>query len=189
MLLLGLLASQVDAVVPLDSDYDLLQTYQNNNNTSSFVFSNLVSSYAGTYQHLQLRLSMKDTDTLANTQNLFLRLDGGVGSYTHYLGTDSTGIVSEYKNDNWIRIRSGTTKGGDTYGYSASVIDILDAFETNKRTVVRSLSGQVTGNSAGIWLGSGFRMNTSSGVDSITLDGNDPIKSGSRASLYGIKVS
>ena len=172
--------------IPFISDFDLLETVETGASVSSVTFSSLNSTYGSDYQHLQLRLVMQDTDALSNTQNLFLKLNGGTGSRTHYLEGDGSTVSSDTKTDSYIRVRSGFTKGGDTYGFSVSVIDILDAFDTSKNKTVRYLSGAYALNANGVALGSGFRSDTTA-LDTITLDGNDAINTGSRMSLYGLK--
>jgi hypothetical protein len=81
---------------------------------------------------------------------------------------------------------TGATSGTGTY--AASVIDILDPFDTNKNTTIRVLTG-FTGAINRVLLESGLWMNTDA-ITSITFDEyyGSSFAAGSRFSLYGLKV-
>jgi hypothetical protein len=72
--------------------------------------------------------------------------------------------------------------------FAVGTIDILDAFESTKNKVTRSLSGYVGGNSA-IALKSGLWVNTAAitQIDLTNWDGASHA-AGSRFSLYGIRA-
>lgn len=166
--------------------FDLLETQILSSNTSSVTFSSL-STYASTYQHLQIRAVAKTDRGGADNDNVIIRFNGDSGSnYScHFLrgagGSASSGALS---NETKIIARA---VGGNDGNFGAVVIDILDAFETTKYKTTRSLGGY---SNAILELGSGSWRNTAA-LTSILLDQDvgSNFLVGSRFSLYGSKVA
>jgi len=166
--------------------FDLLETQILSSNTSSITFSSL-STYASTYQHLQIRAVAKTDRSGADNDTVIMRFNGDSASnYScHYLRGQS-GSVSSGANTSETKILCraiGATDGN----FGALVIDILDAFETTKYKTTRSLGGY---SNAILELGSGSWRNTAA-LTSILLDQDvgSNFLTGSRFSLYGSKVA
>jgi hypothetical protein len=173
--------------------YDLLETQVLGGSSASVTFSSL-STYAATYQHLQIRaVSRLDSGSGDEAQG-YIRFNGDSG--TNYSGhwllgfgsgsPVSTSFVSVSYMPGLDHALNATAGGN----FAASVIDILDAFETTKFKTIRSLSGAAAG---GIFLTSGSWRNTNA-LTSITLGPptNQPtwnLATGSRYSLYGLKAA
>ena len=189
MLLLGVLAAQAEAAAPaVASDYDLLETEILTGSQASVTFSSLNSTYGSTYQHLQLRLVTRQN--AAGSEPFGIRFNGDTSSShtMHGLYGDGSSANSRYEaaNDAFDRIAySGNSDVAD--GFGATIIDILDAFETTKYTTVRALSGETSSNY--ITLTSGVYLKTNA-IDSILIQkftGSADYYTGSRFSLYGLK--
>ena len=185
--LLGILNAQAAGAAGAPGDYDLLETEILTGSQSSVTFSSLNSTYGADYQHLQIRAVVRTNraivgDVLYTTFNG----TGGTSYNWHYLYGDGSSVASTGAgNDSEIEIfriaSSGTT--GDVFG--ASVIDILDAFETTKFTTIRHLSG-VASNQNEIHLGSGAFRSTNA-IDSIGFTSIGDYVTGTRFSLYGLR--
>lgn len=183
MLLLGVLAAQAEGAAPgptpVADVYDLLETEILTTTPTSFTFSGLVSSYASSYQHLQLRLLTNRTTESQGA--LWMEFNSDTSNANYYYHT-LYGIGSGAGADRRIGNHSGTS-----VIFTAHIIDILNPFDTNRYTTSRNLHG-VSGTSEPIiGLNSHLWKNTNQ-VDSITLkvDANNfPVNS--RFSLYGLK--
>jgi hypothetical protein len=170
--------------------FDLLETQVLGSTTATVTFSNLNSAYGSTYQHLQIRYVARSTRS-AQDSNLSLKFNNDSGTYRfHNLegygsGSPSSGTGSS--TSMLVATEIGNTNVSSSF--AAGTIDILDAFETSKNKVTRSLSGYVGGNSV-IALKSGLWVNTAA-ITQIDLSNWDGAShaAGSRFSLYGSKVA
>ncbi len=173
--------------------YEWLETTVLGSNQASVVFSNLNSTYGSTYQHLQIRATQRGSAADTGGQGL-LRLNGdtNTNSYAmHQLFGTGSSVSSE-------AVVSGVLGGiapagrfpaanatANTFG--ATIIDVLDAFETTKNKTIRMLGGQASSENR-IFLASGLWLSTAA-VTSLTLliqDGSNYV-TGSRFSLYGMR--
>ncbi len=160
--------------------FDLLETQTLTGSQSSVTFSSL-STYATTYQHLQIRAVARTSNASAGGV-VFLDFNGSSsGTIGHYLlgdGSSASGDDSES--------RAGFVTGANatTSAFGAIVLDLLDPFETTKNKTFRALSGP----GIGIYLASGMWVNTSA-VTSLTLRSSANFVQYSRFSLYGIKAA
>lgn len=172
--------------------FDLLETQVLTGTQATITFSN-ISSYAGTYQHLQIRAVTRNTSTVGggNTYgaNGIIRFNGDSASNyrTHYLqGDGSTALSGDYGSVPGIYVQDlgGTWASNTANIFAASVIDLLDPYETTKNKTTRALTGVRR-----IQLNSGFWNNTAAiNALTITQDGSQ-FAIGSRFSLYGIKAA
>lgn len=186
---LGILAaSRVQASA---GAFDLLETQLISSQTGSVTFSSL-SSYASTYQHLQIRLTVRGTRP-ANGDGFSIRFNGDTGTnYSrHAINGFGSGSPESYGVANQSYGDAGACPGTSSPGgtFAATVIDILDPFETTKFKTTRTLTGQ-PGAQFQVGVGSGNWRSTNA-VSSITLfvqSGND-IAASSRFSLYGIRAA
>jgi len=146
------------------------------------------SSIPATYEHLQLRCSLRVAGmSTRNSTDLQFNSDTG-SNYSlhrvHAYGTSITGAgwVSQTK----LYSPYATGKDATSADYSGEVVDILDYANANKNTSCQFFS-YVAGVpdlffSSGVW-------DDTSAVSSITLTGTLNITRGSHYTLYGIKSS
>jgi hypothetical protein len=168
--------------------FDLLETQVLGSSTSSVTFSSL-STYASTYQHLQIRL-------MANSNQ-----SGAVGSYTNlnFNGVTSASYSRHLIYGNGSSVASAATTSASTITFqtlpgtsatnifAAGIVDILDPFETTKNKTIRALVGSTSPNE--IALSSGAFLSTNA-VTSLSLSpAVGQFNTGSRFSLYGIKAA
>jgi hypothetical protein len=120
-----------------------------------------------------------------------LRFNADTGSNyaTHRLiGNGSAVSSSAATSQTFSQGGANVSNSGATNSFAASVLDILDPFETTKNTTIRSLGGTPDSASIQISFYSGVYLNTAA-VTSIVLFPNiGNYVSGSRFSLYGIKA-
>jgi hypothetical protein len=76
---------------------------------------------------------------------------------------------------------------GTASAFGGSILDILDAYNTNKNTTTRSLSGMTISGYNRIVLGSGSWRNTAALTSISITDVFSSILAGSSFSLYGIR--
>lgn len=155
---------------------------------ASVVFNDL-AQYAGVYRHLQI-VAVARTDRAAAGDDLSIQLNGDTGSnYTwRNLKGNGSSVTNEVVaiNNTWMgnyALAGGTTTSNV---FSAQVTDILDPFNSNKNTTIRSLSGMASNNNS-IDLTSGFWNNPAS-LTSIRIFlrlGTNYVQY-SRFSLYGV---
>jgi hypothetical protein len=146
------------------------------------------SSIPATYEHLQLRCSLRDA-VMGARSSTDLQFNSDTGSnYTlhriHAYGSSKTaaGWASQTK----LYAPNATGKDASSADYSGVVVDILDYANTNKNT-----SCQFRSYVAGVpdvFFESGLWDDTSA-VSTITLTGSSVITRGSQYTLYGIKSS
>jgi hypothetical protein len=175
-----------DAFIPFTSPYELLETQVLATSETSVTFSSL-GTYAADYKHLQIRWNARsnrgDTDTVFS-----LKFNGSSGDYqTHGLyGNGST--VASFSNDSTYIYGSSFSLASTSpsNAFTGGVMDILDPFNSNKNTTIRSLHGN-TGGYNRVFLLSGLWVNTASITTIALADLYSTIVAGSRFSLYGVK--
>lgn len=152
--------------------------------TSSIAFT----SIPATYQHLQIRLLARSTQS-TGTQNVNMSLNGGPGSTWHRVfgnGT-STGANAQLSASVIIGQISGATAASGVFG--VATIDLLDYKETTKYKTARALFGFDDNNGgagAVVQLFSGLYQDLTA-VSSITLTAGTGFAQYTSAALYGIK--
>ena len=171
--------------------YDLLETELISTLATEVNFTNLVSTYGSDYKHLQIRMVTRD-DRAQSGNALVLRVNHtGSSTYAgHHLEGDGSSVTSSASTGlSYIRPGDNPSATSGSNQFGATIIDFLDAFNTNKNPVIRSFNGNMS-NSPNLKLASGVVL-TAGAVDSITLF---PLSaggfvSGSRLSLYGLKAA
>ena len=171
------------------SAFDLLETTTLSTSASTVTLTGL-GAYSD-YKHLQIRAVARSTRSDTDSY-LYYRLNGDSGaSYNSHrlVGTGASVQSSSYATyPNGILDTAGVpaaTAPSNTFG--ASVIDLLDVFNSSKHTTAKILSGHSGSGYARIALGSGLWRNTAS-VTSITIvDVFGDLAQYSRFSLYGVK--
>ncbi len=182
MIPLGILASQV---APDLGAFELISTTVLTASAASVTFSSIPQDY----KHLQIRVTTRTTYDLAATfSQITFNADTGT-NYSWHLLRGTGNAVSAFAGANQNYMQSFDTPGGTSPSgaFQGAVIDVLDAFATNKNTTLRTLSG-----SAGVFnqiqLSSGAWRNTSALTTiAIASDPRGLWSAGSRFSLYGIK--
>lgn len=190
---LGILAAAGFRPPTAAGAYELIETYTvGSGGIASVTFD--VSSYSTTYQHLQIRATVRDTYNNFDTARLGMRFNGDTAANYSFHGLFGRGSsVASFGNssESIIRIAQDTPTNGKTTAntFAAVVIDILDPYETSKYTTARSLSGFAASDNL-IAVGSGSWRNTNA-VSSITLSSLQGTALGqySRFSIYGLKAS
>jgi hypothetical protein len=143
--------------------------------TSTITFSSIPS----TYKHLQLRWS----STAAAPVNYSMRINGDSASnyafHTLY-GNGSSASAGGFSSQTFIQMPYQAAQPG------GAVVDVLDAFSTNKNKTIRALGGADTNGGGVIDFVSGLWAQTSA-VTSIVLTSSQTISQYSSFALYGIK--
>jgi hypothetical protein len=170
--------------------YDLLATTILTTTTASVTFSSLNTLAAG-YQHLQIRMVSRQALAAGGHGQVYVRFNGdGAGNYSHHALLGNGSSVSSFASANATFALGGLSPYNNeaANAFMPSVIDILDPFETTKNTTIRALSGAPTSGNNTIQLSSGAHRNTAA-VTSITIAVFNQFITGSRFSLYGLKVA
>ena len=168
---------------------ELISTTTLTSNATSVSLTNL-ETYAGTYQHLQLRMVIKGT--ASSTDRLRMLVNGSDANLRrHGLQSINNGSVVSY---------SAPPDGGslvftdrlDSVHFSPIVVDILDPYETKNKTM-RAFTGGInpTASERLIEFVSIGYFSTSV-ISSMTFGAGNTstgsaLATGSRISLYGIK--
>lgn len=169
------------AGVSAAGSFDLLETQVLTSTAASITFASL-STYASTYQHLQLRMA-GSTNSGVNWGAMQFNGDTGTNYSRHELRGNGSSVTSS-ASANYDSYLFGVWGGAA----GAVVVDLLDPFETTKYKTGRALSGWVGAD--GVQLTSGSWRNTNA-ISSILIKnaGSEVFKIGTRFSLYGIKAS
>jgi hypothetical protein len=169
--------------------FQLLESTVLTSSQANVEFANLTTKYASTYQHLQLRVVAQGTTGNANIFFTFNSDSANNYAWHSLFGQGSS--VSSDSSVNRANIVGSipVVASSNTDQYTASVIDILDPFETTKFKTTRSLSGRASSGGNIVQLDSGLYRSTSS-IATITFGiTTGQINAESRFSLYGIKAT
>ncbi len=186
---LGILSAAGAGGVAFSSDYELIETQILGSSQAGITFSNL-GTYSSTYKHLQIRATIR-ASLAASADTIAIRINGDTGSsYTqHGVYGEGSSVFSFSASPAVVANGSiggapGSTTTANTF--SASVVDILDAYSTSKTKVFRSLHGYSTSVN-GVALNTGAWLSTAS-ITSINIyAGNASFVAGTRMSIYGVK--
>ena len=145
-----------------------------------------VSDYAGVYRHLKVVGAVRTTETGTGAPNLGITFNSDTaGNYSsHQLyGDGSTPISFAYANSSQM-FAAKIPRNSETSGsFGAFDCDILDPFNSNKNTTIRSLTGSV-GTVVALFSGSWRNTNAVTSIVLSYSSGN--LLTGSRISLYGV---
>lgn len=169
------------------TSFDLLTT---NILTSTQTSITIDTSSYSTYKDLQLRMTVR-TNYASNWDSIYVRYNGDTGSNysSHGFGTSgslygetSSGVDKTYFAGGAIAANNNTTNV-----FTTVVVDLVDAFNTNKYKV-HMVTWGAKGTEVRTGIGSG-RWGSTSAITSIVmaLNSGQSFVSGSRFSLYGIK--
>ena len=178
---LGILAASGGGAPLGPIAYELISTTVLGSDTGSVTFSNL-GNFSSTYRHLQIRYSGKS----AGSQEFRLVFNGVGSGYARHGFRGSASSVTSYGNANLGQILfDGGLADTASSWFGAGLIDILDAYSTNKNKTVRQYGGEVAGSNQ-VFMHSGF-LNSTSAIGSITISSGANLTTNSRFSLYGIR--
>jgi hypothetical protein len=184
---LGILSS---AGSQLSGTYELIESQILGTAATSVTFSGL-ATYANTYEHLQIRMSVRSNRSGFTSDTVYLRFNADTASnYSlHLLDANGSSVRSAAAaNQTGAYIQESMPAALATANvFYPAITDILDPFSTSKYKTIRTLSGGQGGASV-ISLSSGNWRSTSA-VTSVTLYSttSSNLSVGSRFSLYGIR--
>jgi hypothetical protein len=176
-------------VVP-SSEYLIASTVLTQNEPS-ITFDNL-AEFAGVYKHLKLVTVSRNAASTASVTGVRLRFNGetsGANYRSHILYATGSGSPLSLYQSSVSGILAGLTNGntGPTGAFAVAECEILDAFNTNKNTVTRSLTGSSVDGNYRVDMHSSLWINTAS-INSILVFNDSELAfiTGSRFSLYGV---
>jgi len=150
----------------------------------------------GTYEHLQLRFTHRNTYPTTGTGN-YMRFGStvtGIDTGPNYNGNwmyGGTSSAADYRqaNQNYIELQVTGTHNR-TSEYMACVMNIYDYANTNKNTAFEWFNNKVPSASYYMMMGGGF-WNSAFAVDRISWiqAGSYDLQRGSEITIYGIKSS
>lgn len=164
-------------------DYELISTSILASAAPSVTFD--VSSFASTYKHLQIRMVTLGTTSVAN-QIIRFNEDSGNNYRAHFLFGDGSSVGSSvYSAAAFSQIYIGNSSVTANQ-FTATVVDILDAFSSTKNTTLRAFYGN-QGSPNVVQLLSGVYLNTGP-LESVFVGRlSNNFTAGSRFSIYGIR--
>jgi hypothetical protein len=169
--------------------FDLLETQILGSAQASVTFSNLNSTYGATYQHLQIRATMRDAGANASFGFRFNADSGNNYARHNITGNGSSVSSGAGTSENGGFLASGANSNTTANAFNGAVIDILDAFETTKYKTVRTLSG-TTGSPTEVMLVSSLWQSTAAATSfQIYSRFGTNLAANCRFSLYGIKAA
>lgn len=147
----------------------IAETTVGSGGAASVTFSNIPS----TYQHLQIRGIGKQTDAGSSEQYILAQINND-STHTNYrlhalYGTGATASSTNAQNSTLPGAASGLlTQLGSTSIFAGFITDILDYANTSKYKTIRSLCGQDSNGSGGIYLLSSMWISTNA-ITSLTF--------------------
>ena len=193
---LGILAAAGRSQAPAGA-FQLLESTVLTGSQASVEFTNLTTKYAATYQHLQLRMVIRNDRsvgyTLGEARLRFNSVTGSGNYYTHWLHGNGSSVISQgYSLTAGMDVSIYPSAPAPANTFAATIVDILDPFETTKNKTVRSFSGVHTGGSSlgddnVIGLYSGLFISTNAVSTIAMVADNSNFVQGSRFSLYGLR--
>ncbi len=165
---------------------DLLETATLTGTQSSVTFNNL-STYANSYQHLQIRI----VAVTSAESNIRFQLNADTGNnyaFHNLYGSGSGSTVSgalTSTSGGYVGYSKLTAANGSQFG---AIIDLIDAFETTKNKTARCFYGnRHTGTDPLVMISSSLWQNTNALTEVKFYAESGTINATSRFSLYGIK--
>jgi hypothetical protein len=166
--------------------YELIESEILAATASSVVFSSL-ATYASTYKHLQIRVSVR-TNRGATTDPIRVRFNSDSGNnYAFHLlsGNGNTVTSTNSSSTTGLQIPRFNSATSIASGFGVAVIDFLDVFSTTKNKTIRAFGG-TPDESMGLVSGLFLSTNTTSELELTPFSGT-LFEIGCRFSLYGIR--
>ena len=181
-----------DHFIPFTSDFELLDSRVLSSSAANITFSSLNTLAAG-YKHLQIRVLSRDTRAISGTNNVLMRFNSDTGSnyrQIHVMKGDGSNGSTYAEAQSSSIIPFASPSANDTAdAFTPAVIDLLDAFSSNKYTTSRTFRGTnvAAAYATQVVLASGLWMNTAA----LTEISFEPISASFAAktmiALYGVK--
>ena len=155
--------------------------------TASVSFSSIPSSY----EHLQIRLFARNSDSATNRfVTMQFNSDTGANYNRWYIEADGDPeTLTASTGDTYITVGRVAANTATSNIFGVGIIDIVDYATTNKNTVVQSLCGYENNGAGQFHYATGLWLNTSA-VSTITVAcSSGSFLSGSIVSLYGFRSS
>ena len=144
------------------------------------------SSIAGTYKHLQLRITAGNS--VSAYMGMVVNSDTGSNYAFHRLSGDGATADSNNSTSRSDMILTGAGGMATTANvFGGFIVDILDYANTNKYKTVRCLNGYDANGSGYMNLSSNVWLNTAA-ITSLTLSSASNFRQYSSFALYGIKA-
>ena len=170
-------------VPPVTNSYESIQTVTvGSGGTSSVTFSSIPS----TYKHLQIR-GWLTTNTDGGSPIMRFNSDSGSNYAAHWLTGNGSSAGAGNSTSATSMYFCGTAAGTSATYPMPFVVDILDYANTNKNSVIRSLSGRDSNGSGEVGLYSGLWINTAAITTIEMQSAGRTIKEFSTFALYGIR--
>ena len=153
----------------------------------------LFDDIPSTYEHLQLRMSVRDT-AAGTAASIYIELGGtgdspvdtGANYSRHYMkGEGSSVAASSGTGNNNVWLGKSAASGSPAAEYSSLIIDVVDYANSNKNTTIMALNN---GLPESISFRSGLWDDTSV-LNAIRMDADSNFVRGSEFTLYGLKSS
>lgn len=189
---LGLLGAAGSAIA--STPFEHLQTHiVSGTSTTEIVFNNLDTQYAADYAHLQLRMSIKDNaggnDGSGSLSGYFNSHTASTDYYWHYIrGLTSVSSPTNLDSNGSILFNNMMVYSQSANVWGAVVADILDPFDTSKKTTVRMLGSAFSNSEKQVMIADTLYNRTDS-VNSLRLVPYSTLTAGSRFSLYGMRAA
>ena len=165
--MLNNIAALIGAPTAAVGDYESISTTTvGSGGTSTVTFT----SIPATYKHLQLRAFTQNNRGTFSTSTYLLRANSDSGSnyYNHVLVGSGSAASSSAYSDTAVNPNDATGTGVSGV-FGASIIDILDYTNTNKKTTFRMLNGvDINGSGGFVSLNSALWNNTAA-ITSLTF--------------------
>jgi hypothetical protein len=157
---------------------------------SGGAFTVSFSSIPQTYQHLQVRCSVRSTLAI-DYHAMYMTFNGTGGtSYSHHRLNGDGQFTAATATASTSAIEVGFMGAANyTSNFGSSIVDILDYSTASKNRVVRSFAGvDNNGNGVvGIWSGMLVSTTAVTSIDFYVGGGGAPIAQHSTLALYGVR--
>ena len=147
------------------------------------------SGIPATYEHLQLRISVRSVYGGTGGDYFYVRLNGETSgsNQDQKLIIANTSSISVLSASGHIQVRRIPTAGLPAPRYASVLVECLDYANTNKKPVVSLMSGTSGTDMNRLSFGSGMITNSNAAVDSISfIAANGSMTRGSSFTLYGL---
>lgn len=167
------------------SDFELVQTVSLSVNTTSITLD--VSSLAGVYKHLQLRISARSASGNANVHMRFNN-DSTTNNYSYHEIYGYSTTTGSTGNANTGKIPAICGMPPSASHFASSIVEIYDPFSSVKNKTLKMFKGisDLPNGITGVGMNSSGWFSTSP-ITSLNIFGDYDIGAFSKFSLYGVR--
>jgi len=174
-----------DAYVP--PSFESIATATGNGSSNTITFNSIPS----TYQHLQIRITSRDTVTGTTNEDIRLRFNNiSTASYVRHnlSGDGANATAGASTSQTYLDIYQVSPKAGTTANiFGGVIVDIHDYKSTTKNKTVRAFGGADLNGSGDIGLHSGLFIDTTAISRIDIISNGTAFATNSTFALYGIK--